>query len=90
MHNHLRVFRRRKVSGRVHGSRRRGKGQRFISEDPRFYAALKADRAMQGRKFANSSRQRQGGLGERAKAERKGDKADARRTGVSRRNLIEP
>jgi transposase len=37
-----------------------GKGN-FV-EDPRFYAALKADRAMQERKFANSNRQRQGGL----------------------------
>lgn len=37
-----------------------GKGN-FV-EAPRFYAALKADREMQERKFANSNRQRQGGL----------------------------
>lgn len=37
-----------------------GKGN-FV-EDPRFYAALKADRANSERKFANSNRQRQGGL----------------------------
>ena len=58
MHNHLRVFDDARLV--VAYTAPEGKGN-FI-EDPRFYAALKADRAMQERKFANSSRQRQGGL----------------------------
>jgi transposase len=37
-------------------------GRGHFVEDPRFYAALKADREMQERKFASSNRQRQSGL----------------------------
>jgi transposase len=57
-HDHLRVF----DGARLVIAYTVPEGKGNFVEDPRFYAALKADREMQERKFANSNRQRQSGL----------------------------
>jgi len=56
-HDELRVF----EDARLVATYKVPEGRGNFVEDPRFYAALKADREMQERKYANSDRQRQGG-----------------------------